>query len=64
MSEGVAAVREELDEASSQAEARTAPRTHEEKPREAVDARCSVDPMHPTDRYRLVTPYVGSSRDL
>ncbi len=25
---------------------------------------CSVDPMWRTDRYRLVTPYFSSSRDL
>ena len=28
------------------------------------ERRCSPDPMQPTDRYRLVTPYVNSSRDL
>ena len=27
-------------------------------------SRCSVDPMRSTDRYRLVTPYLNSSREL
>ena len=30
----------------------------------ADDARCSLDPMSQTDRYRLVTPYFSSSKDL
>ena len=30
----------------------------------ADDTRCSMDPMHQTDRYRLVTPYLSSSKDL
>jgi hypothetical protein len=28
------------------------------------DMRCSLDPMRETDRYRLVTPYFDSSKDL
>lgn len=28
------------------------------------ETRCSVDPMRETDRYRLVTPYVDSIKDL
>ena len=28
------------------------------------DGRCSADPMARTDRYRLVTPYFSSSKDL
>lgn len=30
----------------------------------ADDARCSLDPLSQTDRYRLVTPYFSSSKDL
>ena len=29
-----------------------------------ADKHCSVDPRRVTDRYRLVTPYFSSSKDL
>lgn len=42
---------------------RTDDRAHT-KGRSATNPRCSLDPMRDTDRYRLVTPYFDSSKDL
>ena len=65
MHEGVVAVREE----EPIREVRQAETARSEQPigigvSGADEARCSPDPMQRTDRYRLVTPYVSSSRDL
>ncbi|MEM7200788.1 MAG: hypothetical protein AAF628_11010 [Planctomycetota bacterium] len=35
-----------------------------EEPEALTEKRCSLDPLRDTDRYRLVTPYLLSSRDL
>lgn len=63
--ESVVAVREEAQDR----ELRPARAAERESPRSngvarTEEARCSVDPLHRTDRYRLVTPYVSSSKDL
>ena len=45
---------------------RTDERVHRKgnKGKSAEESRCSLDPLRDTDRYRLVTPYFDSSKDL